>query len=103
MIYAFNIATILLAIVIALQIANEKRKYITSVGLIALGIIFHILDAYINYKTGECSFNEKNNLLTIIDACIDYDSGSMFFAQALIIGGFTFIFVSYALSKQPNK
>ena len=103
MIYFVNILTIIFAAIVALQIANEKRKYLSSVALIFMGIIYHIIEAYINYKSGECTYIEKSNFITAIDSCINYESGSMFFAQAFIIGGFTVIFVSYVVSKKPNK
>lgn len=103
MIYVVNLLTIILAVLVAIQIANEKRKYLTSVGLILIGIAFHIIDAYLNLKAGDCTYNENASLLTAIDSCIDYESGSMFFAQAFIIGGFTVIFASYAISKIPGK
>ena len=67
-----------------------------------MGVFYHIIEAFLNYKAGECSFNE-NNIINAIDKCINYESASMFFAQAFIIGGFTVIFVSYALSKKPDR
>ena len=78
MIYVANILTIIFAVFVALQIANEKRKYLSSAGLIVIGIIFHVIDAYLNHKDGECNYNERSNLLSVIDNCINYESGSMF-------------------------
>jgi len=103
MIYIVNILTILFAVIVALQITNEKKKYLSSAILILMGVIYHIIDAYLSWKAGECIYNEKSNLISAIDNCINYESGSMFFAQAFILGGFTVIFVSYVLSKKPDK
>jgi hypothetical protein len=103
MIYVVNILTILFVVVVALQISNEKNKYFLSLVLIVMGVAYHIVEAYFNYQAGECSYNENMNLIAVIDHCINYESGSMFFAQAFIVGGFTIIFVSYVLSRRSDK
>ena len=83
------------------MLRSKKTPFVSS--LIVLGIACHIIEAYWNYKVGEYTYNESASLIKAIDNFINYESGSMLFAQAFIIGGFTVIFVSYALSKKPNE
>ena len=103
MIYLYNIATIILAILFAFQVSNEKHKLITSAGLIILGFAFHIFEAYTNYVSNMCKPIETESILKAIDYCINYDSGIMYYAQAMIIAGFTVLVVNYYSSIKHNK
>lgn len=103
MIYAVNIATILLAIIYAFVIASEKKKYWTSFGMIAVGIFFYLYEALLSLFAGKCNASGVYEFLQVIDRCVNYESGDMIIYQAMIIAGFTVIFVSYALSRYPDK
>jgi len=100
MIYLINIFTIILAVVFALQLSNEKNVYKVSVLVILAGIVFHFIEAYLNYTSNTCETILDESLISSIDKCINYESGLMIFAQAGIIAGFTVIFVKYLYSKK---
>ena len=100
MIYFVNISIILLAIIFAFKISNEKRKYYTAVAAIILGFAFHLMEAFFSYKRGDCELSVSVSLLEEIDLCINYESKIMIFSQASIIAGFTVIFIGFALPKK---
>jgi len=100
MIYLVNIFTIILAVVFALQLSNEKNTYRVSVFVILTGALFHLLEAYLNYISNTCETILDESLLSNIDKCINYESGLMIFAQAGIIAGCTVIIVEYLFHKK---
>ena len=103
MIYIVNILTVILAVVFSLQLSNEKKAYLYSALFIVFGIGFHLLEAYINYTSEKCSFNQAIGIFDNIDNCIEYDSGSMIVSQAIILAGFTVLFMKLATRTKPNK
>lgn len=103
MIYVVNIITILLAVVFTVLVSHDKNKLPTSAGLIIIGLAFHVFDAYHNYTGNKCKSTEFDGLLQLIDNCIDYDSGVMLYAQAMIIAGFTVLFVNFFLRKTSSN
>lgn len=103
MIYLVNIATLLLAIIVALQIANERRKYLLAVAAIMLGLLAHVVEAFINLRTGACQAATDLNIPGLIDQCIDYEKGSMLLAQAMILAGFTVLIVGYLSARNQRN
>lgn len=103
MIYLVNISTIILAVVFTLVISTEKHKIKTAIFLVLTGLVFHIIEAYLSYTAGKCMLPESPDILNTIDECIDYESGVMLYAQAMIIAGFTVLFVCYFFAKQRNQ
>ncbi len=97
MIYLVNIFTIILAVVFAIQLANENKAYLYSVISILTGISMHVLEAYLSVSRGKCGVLNISTIVENIDDCISYESASMLFAQAAILAGFTVLFVKLAI------
>ena len=103
MIYIVNIFTVLLAIVFAVQLSSENKAYLYSALAIVFGFSLHIYEAFQNRSMGICEFSDTVGFLVNIDRCIDYESGTMLYAQAAILAGFTVIFIKLASKSNPNK
>jgi len=100
MIYLVNIFTIILAVIFAIQLLNEKYVYKVSVLVILTGVLVHLLEAFLNYTSNSCETTTGESLINNIDKCINYESGLMVFAQAGIIAGYTVIIVKILYNKR---
>lgn len=103
MIYVVNIITILLAIIYAIEIATEKKKYQTAFGLIGVGFLFYIYEAITGLFEGKCEAFGVLEFIKVFDTCVDYSSGALIMCQAMIIGGFTVVFISFIMSKKSSN
>lgn len=103
MIYLVNIATIILAIIFVFQLGDEKNKYRIAFAGIIIGLLLHTIEAYLRFSSGKCVFSESTNIIKSLDTCIDYQSGSMLYAQAMIIAGFTVLIVNFFLSRKKKN
>ncbi|NVJ59593.1 MAG: hypothetical protein HWE27_04340 [Gammaproteobacteria bacterium] len=97
MIWVVNILTVIVAIYYSIKLSNQKRAYSYSIFVIKIGISLHFLEAYFNSKSEKCEFYIASNFIEAIDSCIDYKSGSMILAQALILAGFTVLIVKLVI------
>jgi len=103
MVYIVNIFVILLAIFFALHIATEKKKYREASAVISLGVFAYLFEALMGLFSAQCEAGSVVEFFKVFDDCANYMSGTVIASQAMIIGGFTFVFVSYGLSKNPKE
>ena len=100
-IWALNTLIVLSGALIALFLSRGERRVLFACSALVVGLLWHFVRGYNQYKDMTCTFNSGDNWLVVFDKCIPSLEADIVVAQAMVLAGvFAIVIIVYRVLEE---